>query len=197
MKTQLRALIRAVAAAGMAWASFGGDLYADSGMIGVGTWDTQAEFADIKVTKGDKIVYAWDPAKGLEGWETYGGEWEVSEGAICQTGEGRGVRALLSEEFEPDYTLTLKARKTGGKEGFLILFNNHVHGMREKNWFNVGGYGNGWHVIENASGPVGGADAGVKGRRLADGVWHDVKIEVKADGVACYLDDELIQTTSE
>lgn len=193
MRTQT--LARALVAAGLAWVGGAGCLRADPGMIGVGTWSTQAEFQDIKVTQGDKTVYAWDPAKGLEGWETYGGEWEVRDGAICQTGEGTGVRALLSKPFEPGYTLTLKARKTGGKEGFLILFNNHVHGTGERSWFNVGAYGNSRHVIENAAGPIGGLEAGAKGR-LALGDWRDVKIEVKSGSVACYLDGELIQSTA-
>jgi hypothetical protein len=38
-------------------------------------------------------------------------------------------------------------------------------------------------------------EAGAKGR-LALGDWRDVKIEVKSDSVACYLDGELIQSTA-
>src|SRR5438445_432334 len=42
------------------------------GMIGVGAWGTQAEFKDIKVTKGDKTLFA-----GVDGFKYKRGQWAV------------------------------------------------------------------------------------------------------------------------
>ena len=40
---------------------------ARAGAIGVGTWRTQAEFKDIKVTRGDETLFACDFADGTQG----------------------------------------------------------------------------------------------------------------------------------
>ncbi len=95
-----------------------------SGMIGVGTWRTQAEFKDVKVSRSGSTLFASDFSRGMEGWNVAGGQWVVRDGALCQVGSGEGVRALAGNADWNDCTLTLKARKTGGAEGFLILFTN-------------------------------------------------------------------------
>jgi alpha-L-arabinofuranosidase len=158
-----------------------------SGMIGVATYNTQAEFKDIQVTQGDKTLYAWDPAKGLNGWKIYGGKWEVRDGALCQTGPGEGVRALLGEPMTTDYTLTLKARKTGGAEGFLICFQNH--GPNDRTWWNIGGWNNSRHALQGADMPAKGGSGG----KIETGRWYEIKMDVKSSGVTCYLDGEEIQ----
>ena len=116
------------------------------GRIGVGTWATQAEFKDIQVTRDGRTIFASDFGNGIKGWETAGGRWLVRDSALCQVGSGEGVRALAGDRPWNDYTLTLKARKTGGGEGFLIFFTNHS--LHEKYWWNLGGFGNTRHVLE-------------------------------------------------
>ena len=60
-----------------------------SGAIGVGTWRTQAEFKDIKVTRGDETLFACDFADGTKGWKLHGGEWAVEGGSPATEGAGR------------------------------------------------------------------------------------------------------------
>lgn len=163
---------------------------AKAGQIGVATYNTQAEFKEIRVMRGEETLYAWDPAKKLSGWKTYGGTWEVRDGALCQTGPGEGVRALLNTPITTDYTLTLKARKVSGAEGFMICFQNQ--NAHDKTWWNIGGWGNRRHALQGADMP---AEGGVEGRLDKDR-WYDVKIEVKSSGVACYLDGAKIQSVS-
>ena len=55
------------------------------GAIGLGTWTTQAEYKDIKVTKGDKTLFTSDFSKDNEGWKTVRGQWNVKDGALQQT----------------------------------------------------------------------------------------------------------------
>jgi alpha-L-arabinofuranosidase len=164
-----------------------------SGMIGVGTWLTQAEFKDIRVTKDGETLFASDFGRGLKGWKVAGGQWAARDGALCQSGDGDGVRALAGGIDWTDYTLTLKARKTGGAEGFLILFTNQ--NSQEKYWWNIGGWGNTRHALEGAGLP----EAGVKGR-IETGRWYDIKVALSAgkDGhgpqINCYLDNRLIHS---
>ncbi len=156
-----------------------------SGMIGVGTWATQAEFKDIQVVKDGKTLFASDFGSGMSGWHFGGGQWEVRDGALCQTGNGEGARALLGSSTWTDCTLTLKARKTGGSEGFLILFANQV--LQEKCWWNIGGWGNSRHGLEGPGLP----NASVTGH-IETGRWYDIKVEIEGLRIKCYLDGKLI-----
>src|SRR3712207_537915 len=54
------------------------------GMVGVGTWATQAEFKDIKVTKDNQTLFDGDLSKGLQGWKTMRGQWQVVNGVLRQ-----------------------------------------------------------------------------------------------------------------
>src|SRR4030095_1398167 len=45
-----------------------------TGCIGVGTWNTAAEFKDIKVTAPDgKVLFQSDFSAGSDGWKMFGG----------------------------------------------------------------------------------------------------------------------------
>jgi alpha-L-arabinofuranosidase len=183
-------------------------LPAKGGAIGVGTWATQAEYKDIQVTQGDKVLFKSrfaDGQKGtvpfspdenrdspqvsprptLSGWKIIRGRWQVTDGALRQTSGETDVRAIAGDKSWKDYTLTLKARKLGGAEGFLILFN--VQNEEAKSWWNIGGWGNVRHAIEA---PYGGSE-GVPGR-IETGRWYDIRIETAGGRTRCYLDGKLI-----
>ncbi|MGE5294455.1 MAG: alpha-L-arabinofuranosidase C-terminal domain-containing protein, partial [Solirubrobacterales bacterium] len=155
-----------------------------AGAIGVGTWNTSAEFKDIRVEKDGKILYASDFSKGVADWRQDGGEWAVADGAYRQSQQAVGL-STFGDETWSDYTLTLKARKISGPEGFLIVF-----GRKDQSrfWWNVGGWGNSQHAIELNQTPVG---RGVRGRIETDR-WYDVKVELAGDRIRCYLDGTLI-----
>ena len=87
--------------------------------------------------------------------------------------------------------MTLKARKTGGDEGFLILFRNPTRNT-ELTW-NVGGWGNTHHGLQEVLGVQPRTIARVEGS-VESGRWYDVKVELSGTLVKCYLDGELIQT---
>ena len=60
-----------------------------SGAIGVGTWRTQAEFKDVKVTHGDQTLYSADLTGGTRDWKLLGGDWKTEDGAFASPGYGR------------------------------------------------------------------------------------------------------------
>ena len=157
------------------------------GMVGVGTWATQAEFKDIKVTRGGRTLLSSDFSRGTRGWKTLRGKWEVVGGVLRQTSEEENVRALVvGDTFEGDHTLTLKARKLGGREGFLVIFGSP--GDETKSWWNLGGWGNTRHALEvpdGASTPVAGS--------IEPGRWYDIRVEVRGATVKAYLDGKLVQ----
>ncbi len=160
------------------------------GMVGVGTWGTQAEYKDIKVTKGNQTLFASDFSNGLQGWKTIRGKWEVTDGVLRQTSGEDDTRALIGDPTWSDYTLTLKARKIGGKEGFLILFGVPDEGTMS--WWNVGGWGNTKSAVQGE----GAAGEQVDGT-IETGRWYDIKVELSGNTIRTYLDNKLVQTATQ
>ena len=110
----------------------------ENGAIGLGTWATQAEFKDVKVTHGGKVLFASDFSTGSAGWRTQG---ELGGKGRCFLPDVAGYREPRRRRRpgRTDYSLTLKARKTAGAEGFLIMF--RVKDDNNWFWLNVGGVG--------------------------------------------------------
>jgi alpha-L-arabinofuranosidase len=160
---------------------------AASGMIGVGTWLTQAEFKDIKVARGDEVLYTCDFTNGTQGWKLVGGEWKADGGSLKQAAKDDNIRAVTGDKKWRDYTYTLKARKLGGAEGFLIVFG--ADSEKQKSWWNLGGWGNKRHGVEAPGIDTEGAS--VDGS-IETGRWYDIKVELKGASIKCYLDGKLI-----
>ncbi len=155
------------------------------GQIGVGTWDATAEFKDVRVEKAGQSLYVSDFSKSTEGWTTANGRWTVENGAYRQNRRGMGL-SFFGEPGWSDYTLTLKARKFSGAEGFLIVFGRKGG---EQYWWNLGGWGNSQHALEFNRMVVGSPAAG----QIETNRWYDIKIELSGNKIRCHLDGKLIQ----
>ncbi len=155
------------------------------GMIGVGTWKTQAEFRNIKVTAPDgQVLFNEDLTQGTGRWKFLGGgDWKAVDGALRQTAEKEFVRALAGDRNWTNYTLTLQARKISGAEGFLILF--RIRGDEDRTWWNIGGWNNTADAIEA------GGQLGRKSGSVETGRWYDLKVVVTGHHVQCYRDGKL------
>jgi alpha-L-arabinofuranosidase len=163
------------------------DPSAQSGAIGVGTWRTQAEFKDIKVTAPDgQVLFTSDFSTNSDGWKLLGGgDWQVIRDALRQNSGNENVRASAGDKSWTDYTLTLKARKLGGNEGFLVLF--RMNDDRIKNWWNIGGWGNTANGIELGNNIVTRTPGSVETDR-----WYDIRVDVRTNHIQCYLDGRLV-----
>ena len=132
-----------------------------------------------------KVLYASNFDAGFEGWETADGAWGVKDGALQQSAGGPNVRAVTGDPAWTDYTLTLQARKLGGEEGFLILF--HSPSVQSPAWWNLGGWRNTAHAIQNAD---------VSERRIPGNIetgrWYDIRIELAGGNIKAFLDGQLI-----
>jgi alpha-L-arabinofuranosidase len=156
-----------------------------AGAIGVGTWRTEAEFKDIKVTRDGETLFSCDFSNGTEGWTLRGGDWAAQDGALRQKALAENIRAFTGDKTWSNYTYTLKARKIRGEEGFLIPF--LVQDQEAKAWWNIGGWGNTRHAIE-----MDGVFANeVRGKIEADR-WYDIRIELSDTHIKCYLDGKLV-----
>jgi len=156
------------------------------GAIGVGTWKTQSEYKDIQVTAPDgTVLFKSDFSVNSDAWKKLGGgSWQVVDGALRQTSDHDSVRAIAGDKTWTDYTLTLKARKLGGNEGFLILF--HITGDDDQTWWNIGGWGNTQGAVQN------GATMDARSETIETGRWYDLKLVVAGKNVKCYLDGTLV-----
>ena len=165
------------------------------GAVGVGTWETQAEYKDIRVAQGDKVLFTSDSPADISGWRVFSGQWQAKEGALQQTAGGIDHRLLAGDPAWRDYTLSLKARKLGGAEGFLVLF--HVQDDNNWLWWNLGGWGNSRHAIERCvDGGKSILGRGLPGR-IETGRWYDVRIDVEGQSIRCYLDGKLTEEATD
>ena len=151
-----------------------------SGMIGVGTRNTQVEYKEIQVTQGATVLF-----DGTNHWKLLNGDWKWEGPVLRQSGSGIDPRATAGSRDWSDYTLTLKARKLDGNEGFIILFANR--GESDKSCWNIGGNGNTVHALE-----VPDLESTKVPGHIETGRWYDIKVELKGELIRCYLDGKLI-----
>lgn len=159
------------------------------GNIGLGSWATQVQYDSVVVTASGKTIFS-DPFTSATHWSTQSGSWEANNGVFAQTSTLTDCRAISTENItDTVYTYTLKARKTGGNEGFLIMF-----GYKNSNnyyWWNIGGWGNSQHAIEKC---VDGGKTTVVSApgSIVNNKWYQIKVEVKPSEINCYLDNVLV-----
>ncbi len=160
------------------------------GGVGVGTSRTQAEFKDLKVTNGDKVLYQADFTRGLRGWRRGQGEWKVEDGVLHQSSDKEDGLTATGNEGWADYTYSLKARKLDGAGGFRVIV--HSQGPGDYTAWNVGGSDNTRAALEfvrdgKKEAPGEGAPVTVEMGR-----WYDIRVEVEGRKVRCFLDDKLV-----
>lgn len=155
-----------------------------AGRIGLGTWGTSAEFKDVRVEKDGAVLYGENFLTDADSWTHSGGRWNVEDGVYRQGRPSTGFSTIGDANWS-DYTLTLKARKTSGGEGFLILVGTSED---DRLWWNLGGWGNREHGIELNQTPVGERVEGT----IETGRWYDVKVELKGRTIKCHLDGKLV-----
>lgn len=156
--------------------------------VGFGTWATQASFDDIKITVDGKVIS--DNCSAMSTFKAVRGTWNSDGGMLNQTADGESCIAVNNTKFSPKkYTMTCRARKNSGNEGFLIVY-NYVS-PDNYSWFNLGGWNNTQHGLEQIS-DGGKAQMGTKAGAVETGRWYDIRIDVDGDSVACYLDGKLM-----
>jgi len=120
--------------------------------------------------------------------ENAGGQWQVDDGVVTQAGMGTDQRLMFGDVAWTDYELTLEAQKTGGSEGFLILFRET--GPQSHYWYNLGGWGNARHQLEKASaGNARGAVGPATRDKIETGHWYKIRLRCEGNHIQIWLDD--------
>ncbi len=159
------------------------------GCIGLRTWQTDADYKDIRVTKDGKVLYKSDFSAAAAGWRQVSGQWSVEKGAYRQKdASARDTLTVLGDSGWSDYAISLKARRNSGSEGFMVAFR-----YTDNSWlqWNLGGWGNTKHAIQT----VEDGQASIvteKAGSIEEGRWYNVAIVLRGTGVRCYLDGKLI-----
>lgn len=162
------------------------------GRIGLATLHSSAEFKEVSVKQGDETLFTSDALKNLDDATTFHGRWALEDGTIRQASAGGDGRLLIGDPTWKNYILSLKARKLGGSEGFIVIFRNSEGGSFLE--WNVGGWGNKQHGIQGHlashstdTNIITQAPGSIEPER-----WYDVRIELNGANAKCYLDNKLI-----
>ena len=120
--------------------------------------------------------------------ENTAGRWSIEDGQLVQAGSGTDLRLVFGDRSWTDCEYTLEAMKTGGAEGFLILF--RAASDRADYWYNLGGWGNLRHQLEKGVGggrrTVGRAVEG----RIETGKWYPIRVRCEGNRYQVWLDGQ-------
>jgi alpha-L-arabinofuranosidase len=164
------------------------------GAIGLGSWSTSVQYTNIVVTgNGGKLYQSDFVNQGTNGWRVYNGTWSTNAGLYQQTSAGTtDCRSTTGNTNWSNYTISLRARKVSGSEGFLILFN----WTDDSNWtwWNIGGWGNTQNGIEQSIDGSKTTLGQVAQTAIANNTWYDISIVLSNSTILCYLNGALVQT---
>jgi len=160
-----------------------------SGGIGLGTDDATAEFKDVRVIRGDKLLYASDFSRGTDGWRAGGawnerGAWSVQDGAYRQTSRSLYANIALAFHGDPhwtDVTLKVKARKLGGNGGFLVLL--RARDLSSYVTLNFGGSGHAGCAVASQVGWVtlNVGEQKTPAEPIQTGRWYDIEARIQGN----------------
>ena len=143
-------------------------------------------------------------------WVSLWGDWEFKDKEYHQKSGDSNCMSIITDEFWDEewnnYTYEVRGKKTGGAEGFLIMFRcqgpmeprgkalrDHPQRMqnqpRLEYWWNLGGWGNARSQVE----AWGGGKAGAHSDHTIDtDKWYTIKIVNTPTGYTLFLNDEKV-----
>lgn len=161
------------------------------GGAGIGSIDTSVEYKDFKVTSlSGEILFEDNLTKENDIWNKVSGEWEITQSGLAQTNIDGKHFSLVENADWTSYTVTVKARKKSGEEGFLVLA-----GAKDKeNYYvwNLGGWKNQFTAVQRVSALVGYEVTSMDDVKIEDNVWYDLSVKVEDKTITCYLDGKEI-----
>lgn len=167
-----------------------------AGKFGLGAWNTQTEFKDLRIYDPNGRLICRDDFADLSNWETPGvGQWQVRDGVLRQRELHRSPAMLLLRTPELDVgRVEVRARRVGGQEGFLMFFG--AEGIERFFFCNYGAAGNTFSAIQER-GTTG--DIAFRGGRTTSGPianerWYDLRLEVDRVSARMYSDGQIVST---
>ncbi len=172
-----------------------------SGMVGLGTWWTKAQFDNVKVTDNETgKVLDKDNFSVKNFWwnwlEASNGDWEIKNGKLTQKAtelpyHELGASAYFGDKEWSNYTYTFEATKLEGAEGFYIPF--LIQDEANCFYWNIGGWNNTKSALQRIEN---GVKTGLLPGTVSDftveaGVTYEIKIVVDGTNIKGYIDNEL------
>ena len=146
-------------------------------------------------------------------WVPLWGKWEFKDKEYHQLSNDSNCMSIIADDFWDEawneYTYEVRANKTGGLEGFLIMFRcqgpmeprgkalaKHPPRMQNQKqleyWWNLGGWTNTRSQVE----AWGGGKAGAHSNHTIDtDKWYSIKIVNTPTNYTLYLNDEIVDKT--
>ena len=162
-----------------------------TGSVGLGSWSTKVDYSAVTVKSASNSTLFSDQFANTANWTPTSGSWSAAGGVYSQTATTTDCRSIGAAITDTAYTYSLKARKTSGSEGFLIIF-----GYKDTDnfyWWNIGGWANTKHAIEQNVGGSKTVLAEAAGS-VNNNQWYDIRIEVTKTKLKFYLDNVLIHS---
>ncbi len=159
----------------LTWTETGNSVSILHAKLGLGSWGTDVTYSNIKVTDAEGNVLDGFPVE-----------------SVTSPASTHGT----STTFDIDTygtTIELDAVKNSGDEGFLIAFAEGDAGNYA--WWNIGGWGNARHGVEQA---VNGSKRtlATSDGTIATGQTYHIKVVRQGLNVRCYLDGELVHNVT-
>lgn len=175
------------------WTEKGNAVNIRNTAVGLSSWGTSVAYDNFKISdlKG-KTVYSTDFSDNDDyevNWNATGGNWNITGGSLNQTSTSMYGNCNVCYNFTgKNSVIEVDATKKSGAEGFLIAFSyndpeNYV-------WWNLGGWGNTQHAIEQCVDGVKTTLASASGSLVSNKQYH-LKVVKAEDQICCYVDDSL------
>ncbi|MGC4044648.1 MAG: alpha-L-arabinofuranosidase C-terminal domain-containing protein [Armatimonas sp.] len=166
------------------------------GAAGLGTYHTNVEYKEFSVTTPDgKALLSAEQSQDPAGWGQPRGRWTLKDGLLSPALPDVESWTINGNSAWTDYDIRVKARKLGGREGFLVLW--HAQNADTYHWWNIGGWGNTIARCEvnrtDGREPYGPSTPFV----VETDRWYDLRLEVRGSRVRGFIDDKLITETTE
>jgi hypothetical protein len=161
-----------------------------AGLVGLGAWDTDAEFRNFSLEQNGKMIYQHDFNQN-PGWQPLGGRWTATNGMLAVEGKGPRRKALLTSAQLENGVIKVQARKTRGAEGFQVFF----AGLEQDTLsLNIAGWGQTYHGFERTQNgkSLGRVGQATQGGTVETNRWYDLRLQVSATEVVGFLDGKRV-----
>ncbi len=162
------------------------------GYVGMGTWSTQTQFRNLKVTDAAGKVLEADMTDTAQ-WVVTHGSWEQENGVYTQkSGENRTALIWKSGKVNKGSVIEFEVNKLSGAEGFLFYLGLKEPNLNSGYMLNVGGWGNVSTAMEKVHNNNSSVVSEKVRDRLDENHWHKVRLIITENGADYYLDEKLV-----